>query len=213
MSEAMSREEFFISWSALHGGAQVKGIVRAWLIISFYITRPLIVMKFSPNSLSLLSIIAGVGFLLSLESHWAIALLVLSLLLDGIDGTVAIATGKSSKFGALVDSVADRFVEGLWAIALYLLGAPWQIVLTAWLAAFVQEYLRARVDGLGVNQVLFVTWCERPVRATLIFIPLIGRLFDLDLFELASWIWATLQISSAVTLFNLLRLQLRQSRR
>ena len=81
-------------------------------------------MKFSPNSLSLLSIIAGVGFLLSLESHWAIALLVLSLLLDGIDGTGAIATGKSSKFGALVDSVADRFVEGLWAIALYLLGAP-----------------------------------------------------------------------------------------
>ncbi|MFM2202385.1 MAG: hypothetical protein RL673_44, partial [Actinomycetota bacterium] len=126
---------------------------------------------------------------------------------------VAIATGKSSKFGALVDSVADRFVEGLWAIALYLLGAPWQIVLTAWLAAFVQEYLRARVGGLGVNQVLFVTWCERPVRATLIFIPLIGRLFDLDLFELASWIWVTMQISSAVTLFNLLRLQLRQSRR
>ena len=170
-------------------------------------------MKFSPNSLSLLSILAAAGLLLTVESHWAIALLVLSLLLDGIDGTVAIATGKSSKFGALVDSVSDRLVEGLWAIALYLLGAPWQVVITAWLAAFVQEYLRARVGGLGVNQVLFVTWCERPVRATLIFIPLIGRLFGFDLFELASWIWATMQVTSALTLFNLLRLRLKQSQR
>ncbi len=213
MSRRMRKEELFSNWSALHGGAEVKGIVRAWLTISFYITRPIIVLRLSPNSLSLLSIFAAVGFLLALESHWAITLLVLSLLLDGVDGTVAIATGKSSKFGALVDSVADRLVEGLWAMALYLLGAPWQVVITAWLAAFVQEYLRARVGGLGVNQVLFVTWCERPVRATLIFIPLIGRLFGFDLFVLAAWIWAIMQLTSALTLFNLLRLQLQQSQR
>jgi archaetidylinositol phosphate synthase len=209
----MRKEELFSNWSALHGGAEVKGIVRAWLTISFYITRPIIVLRLSPNSLSLLSIFAAVGFLLALESHWAITLLVLSLLLDGIDGTVAIATGKSSKFGALVDSVADRLVEGLWAMALYLLGAPWQVVIVAWLAAFIQEYLRARVGGLGVNQVLFVTWCERPVRATLIFIPLIGRLFAFDLFVLAAWIWAIMQLTSALTLLNLLRLQLQQSQR
>ncbi len=213
MSRGMSKEELFSNWSALHGGAEVKGIVRAWLTISFYITRPIIVLRLSPNSLSLLSIFAAVGFLLALESHWAITLLVLSLLLDGVDGTVAIATGKSSKFGALVDSVADRLVEGLWAVALYLLGAPWQVVIMAWLAAFIQEYLRARVGGLGVNQVLFVTWCERPVRATLIFIPLIGRLFGFDLFVLAAWIWAIMQLTSALTLFNLLRLQLQQSQR
>lgn len=209
----MNREELFSNWSSLHGDAQVKGIVRAWLNCSYYITRPLIALRITPNSLSLLSILAAISFVLTINSHWAIALLVLSLLLDGIDGTVAIATGKSSKFGAMVDSVADRIVESLWAIALYLLGAPWQIVLTAWLAAFVQEYLRARAGGLGVNQVLFVTWCERPVRATLIFIPLIGRLFDLDLFEIAAWLWAAMQLSSALTLFNLLRLQLRQSQR
>ena len=153
------------------------------------------------------------AFVLTVETHWAISLLVLSLLLDGVDGTVAIITGKNSKFGAMVDAVADRLVESLWAIALYLLGAPWEIVLVAWLAAFIQEYLRARAGGLGVNQVLIVTWCERPVRATLIFIPLVGRLFGFELFEVASWLWAILQVSSAVTLFNLLRLQLQQSQR
>ena len=153
------------------------------------------------------------AFVLTVETHWAILLLVFSLLLDGVDGTVAIITGKNSKFGAMVDAVADRLVESLWAIALYLLGAPWEIVLVAWLAAFIQEYLRARAGGLGVNQVLIVTWCERPVRATLIFIPLVGRLFGFELFEVASWLWAILQLSSAVTLFNLLRLQLQQSQR
>lgn len=209
----MNREKFFQHWSGLHGGAQIKGIVRAWLTISFFITRPLIALRFSPNSLSILSIFAAIAFVLTVETHWAISLLVLSLLLDGVDGTVAIITGKSTKFGAMVDAVADRLVEGLWAIALYLLGAPWQLVIVAWLAAFTQEYLRARAGGLGVNQVLIVTWCERPVRATLIFIPLIGRLFGLDLFEIASWLWAILQLSSALTLFNLLRLQLRQSPR
>ena len=209
----MTREELFHQWSALHGDAQVKGIVKAWLTISHFITRPLIAMRFSPNSLSILSIFAAMAFVLKVETHWAISLLVLSLLLDGVDGTVAIITGKNSKFGAMVDAVADRLVESLWAIALYLLGAPWEIVLVAWLAAFIQEYLRARAGGLGVNQVLIVTWCERPVRATLIFIPLVGRLFGFELFEVASWLWAILQLSSAVTLFNLLRLQLQQSQR
>lgn len=209
----MTREELFNQWSALHGDAQVKGIVKAWLTISHLITRPLIAMRLSPNSLSILSIFAAIAFVLTVETHWAISLLVLSLLLDGVDGTVAIITGKNSKFGAMVDAVADRLVESLWAIALYLLGAPWEIVLVAWLAAFIQEYLRARAGGLGVNQVLIVTWCERPVRATLIFIPLVGRLFEFELFEVASWLWAILQVSSAVTLFNLLRLQLQQSQR
>jgi archaetidylinositol phosphate synthase len=209
----MKRAEFFANWSSLHGNAEVRGIVSAWLSISFHISKPLIWLKLSPNSLSLLSILAAGGFLFLIDSHWAIALLVLSLLLDGIDGTVAILTEKSSKFGALVDGVADRIVEGLWAIALYALGAPWELVITAWLAAFVQEYLRARAGGLGVNQVLIVTWCERPVRATLIFIPLIGRIVDLDLFTVASWAWAALQISSALALFNSLRLHLQQSQR
>ena len=207
----MKRGELSAPSCSLHGLDEVRGIITAWLSISFHISKPLIWLKLSPNSLSLLSILAAGGFLFLIDSHWAIALLVISLLLDGIDGTVAILAQKSSKFGALIDGVADRIVEGLWAIALYILGAPWQLVIIAWLAAFLQEYLRARAGGLGVNQVLIVTWCERPVRATLIFIPLMGRIFDLDLFTVASWAWAALQISSALALFNSLRLHLQQS--
>lgn len=209
----MNREQFFSHWSKAHGDAKVSGIVRAWLSISFAITRPIIALRISPNFLSILSIGAAIAFLVRIESHWAIFFLVLSLLLDGIDGTVAISTGKSSKFGALVDAVADRIVEGIWAYAFFALGAPWQVIAIAWSAAATQEYMRARAGGLGVTNVLMVTWSERPVRATLIFIPLVGRLFEFDLFVIAAFLLASLQLTSAAALFNSLRLHLRQSPR
>lgn len=209
----MSKDEFFESWSAMHGGAEIAGIVRAWLTISYWITRPLVILRISPNLLSILSIISAVAFLAFIESNWSVFFLVVSLLFDGIDGTVAILTNKSSRFGAVIDSVADRMVEAFWAYGFYLLGAPWQIVIAAWTAAFIQEYLRARAGGLGVSEVIKVTWAERPIRATLIFIPLIAGLFGMELFAVAAWIWFAMQTSSALYLMNSLRLRLRQSQR
>lgn len=209
----MKKTEFFESWSTTHGGARVDGIVRAWLTISYWLTRPLVTLRVSPNLLSLLSILSAIMFLLVIDSNWNIFFLVISLLFDGIDGTVAILTKKSSNFGAIVDAVADRVVEAIWAYGFYLLGAPWQIVLAAWTAAFIQEYLRARAGGLGVVEVLKVTWAERPVRATLIFVPLIAALLELDLFTMFAWIWLAMQLSSAIFLMNSLRLRLRQSLR
>ena len=111
----MTRDEFFLRWSKEHGGASIRGIVRGWLVISFAITRPLVALKVSPNFLSILSIFTGLGFVLTTESFWALIFLAVSLLLDGIDGTVAISGGKSSKLGALVDSISDRIVESCWA--------------------------------------------------------------------------------------------------
>lgn len=209
----MKKFEFFESWSATHGGAEIAGIVRTWLTISYWITRPLVAIRVSPNLLSFFSVVFAVTFLLNIDSNWAIFFLVISLMFDGIDGTVAILTAKNSRFGAIVDAVADRIVEAIWAYGFYLLGAPWQVVLMAWTAAAIQEYLRARAGGLGVSEVLKVTWAERPVRATLIFIPLVGRSFEFDLFEVAAWIWLAMQFSSAVYLMNSLRLRLQQSQR
>ncbi len=209
----MSKNEFFESWSAMHGGAEIAGIVRAWLTISFWITRPMVILRISPNLLSIFSIISAIGFLTVIESNWSIFFLVVSLLFDGIDGTVAILTNKSSRFGAVIDSVADRMVEAIWAYGFYLLGAPWQIVLAAWTAAFIQEYLRARAGGLGVSEVIKVTWAERPIRATLIFIPLTAGLFGMELFAVSAWIWFAMQTSSALYLMNSLRLRLQQSQR
>lgn len=209
----MKRGEFFRRWSELHGGAPITGIVRAWLSISYAITRPLIKLRISPDFLTFASILVGAFFIIYIEGDLAILLLTLSLLLDGIDGTVAIVRERMTRFGALFDAVADRIVEALWAYGLFLMGAPWQVVLIAWLAAFIQEYMRARSGGLGVTELLLVTWAERPVRASLIFIALVARAFSIDLVLIISIFWAALQSVSALVLLGRLRSQLQQSQR
>jgi phosphatidylglycerophosphate synthase len=209
----LDREEFFGQWSALHGGAQIKGIVRAWLTISFALCRSLSKLRITPNGLTYISLVFAGFYLYFIDSHWAIAFLVLSLMADGLDGTLAIITGRVTRWGAALDSVVDRIVESLWAIGLFHLGAPWQFVLAAWLAAFSQEYMRARAGGLGIQEIGVVTISERPVRATFIFIALIGRVFGLDIVGVVSGIWMVMQVISAFTVLKVLRPLLQQSQR
>lgn len=209
----MKREAFFAEWSRIHGGAEIKGIVRGWLVVSYWATKPLVVLRITPNLLTILSVLLGALFVLNIEGNLAILFLVLSLFLDGIDGTVAILRGRTSHFGALLDAFADRIVESLWAFGFILIGAPYQLVLSAWLTSFIQEYMRARAAGLGTTDVLVVTPAERPVRATLIFIALVTRAVGLDLNLPLAGLWALLQSYSALRIFMILRSRLRQSQR
>jgi CDP-diacylglycerol--glycerol-3-phosphate 3-phosphatidyltransferase len=209
----MRIETFYEKWSELHGSAQVKGIVKVWLTLSYWLSRPLVALRITPNALSYISILAGATFLLSAKSNWAILLLVLSLLLDGIDGSVAILGDKTTKYGALLDSVADRIVEAFWILGLYVMGAPWQPLFVIWLASYIQEYMRARSSSLGVTEILLVTWSERPVRASLVFIALIARAFEIQVLYFTTgvtYLLLILQVSSSIRLFLALRLHLRQ---
>ena len=45
----MSREEFFSTWSGLHGNAKISGIVKAWLSISYLIVKPISKVRITPN--------------------------------------------------------------------------------------------------------------------------------------------------------------------
>ena len=211
--QRLSRTEFFAEWSRLHGGAEIKGIVRAWLSISFTVTTALKAIRITPNGITYISLLCGVLFLYFIDSHWAIAFLVLSLMADGLDGSLAIITRRVTRWGAALDAVIDRTVESLWAIGLFMLGADWEWVLLAWLAAFSQEYMRARAAGLGVHEVGVVTISERPIRASLIFIVLIGRVFDFNLANSVAMIWVVMQVISVVTVLRFLRPLLQQSQR
>ena len=137
----------------------------------------------------------------------------LSLAADGLDGTLAIITEKVSKWGAALDAIVDRVVESIWALGLFLLGAPWQAVLVAWLAAYSQEYMRARAGGLGVQEVVVVTIAERPIRASVVFIVLVARVFNFDVAGIVAIIWAAAQVFAVVTVLVSLRPLLQQSQR
>ncbi len=189
----MDKKEFFTTWSNLHGGAKIEGIVKTWLQISYASAKFLSKLRVTPNLLTF----AGLFFAIALwqfANSWAAALfLVLSLFFDGIDGSLAILQKKTSKFGAFTDSFVDRISEVFWALALYKLGAPAALVFVALLATYVQEYIRARSGGLGYNEVGIVTICERPVRASLIFIAIVANLVGLDLVAVISIIWVAMQ--------------------
>jgi archaetidylinositol phosphate synthase len=189
----VDKNEFFSTWSNLHGGAKIEGIVRTWLQISYASAKFLSKLRVTPNLLTF----AGLFFAIALwqfANSWAAALfLVLSLFFDGIDGSLAILQKKTSKFGAFTDSFVDRISEVFWALALYKLGAPAALVFVALLATYVQEYIRARSGGLGHNEVGIVTICERPVRASLIFIAIVANLVGLDFVAAISIIWVAMQ--------------------
>ncbi len=192
----MNREEFNSTWSALHGGAEIKGIVKAWLAISFSSAGFLSKLHVTPNVLTLLGVLFAVAMAANPLSAWVIPLLVLSLYADGIDGSVAIYQKRQSSFGAILDASADRISEALWFYVAYRIGAPAWLVLGIYVIASTQEYARARLGGLGISDVGVVTPAERPVRASFIFIALVSFALGINLVLLTISILAILQIIS-----------------
>ena len=192
----MNKSEFLTAWSKLHGDAQVSGVVKAWLNISYLISKPLSRIGVTPNALTISGLFFGIILYLYAQTIWAPILLVISLICDGIDGSLAILTGKSSKWGALLDSLADRITELFWVLALYKIGVGMNLLIAVLLIASVQEYLRARAGGLGVNEVGVVTPAERPVRASLIVALSIAFQFGIEMLNEITFIWLILQCIS-----------------
>lgn len=92
-------------------------------------------------------------------------------LFDMLDGQVARIGGKSSRFGAMFDSVLDRYGElvTLGGIAYYLMQAGMPIggliTFLALVGSLMVSYVRARGEGLGV--VCKIGFMQRPERVVI----------------------------------------------
>ena len=195
----MTKDEFFLAWSKLHGDAKVSGIGKGWLSISFTVSKALAKMRVTPNALTILGLVFGILLYMNSSAIWAPLILVISLICDGVDGSLAIITRQSSKWGALLDSVVDRLTEVFWVLALYSLGVDSKILITVLILASTQEYLRARAGGVGLKQVGVVTVAERPVRASFIFIALVAFNLNLEILNQITFVWLILQAISFLT--------------
>ena len=195
----MTKDEFFLAWSKLHGDAKVSGIVKGWLSISFPVSKALAKIRVTPNALTILGLVFGILLYMTSSAIWAPLILVISLICDGVDGSLAIITRQSSKWGALLDSVVDRLTEVFWVFALYSLGVDSKILITVLILASTQEYLRARAGGVGLKQVGVVTVTERPVRASFIFIALVAFNLNLEILNQITFVWLILQAISFLT--------------
>ena len=195
----MSKDDFYFAWSKLHGDAKIAGIVKGWLSISFPTSKALARIRITPNALTILGLVFGVLLYMNANAIWAPLILVISLICDGVDGSLAIITGKSSKWGALLDSVVDRLTEVFWILALYSLGVDSKILIAVLILASAQEYLRARAGGVGLTQVGVVTLAERPVRASFVFVALVAFNLNLEILNQITFVWLILQAFSFLT--------------
>lgn len=99
---------------------------------------------------------------------WGGAVVILFSLFDMLDGQVARLGNMVSRFGALYDSVLDRYCElfTLGALSYYLIMNDWVIgALVAFLAlvgSIMVSYVRARAEGVGLE--CKVGFMQRPER-------------------------------------------------
>lgn len=112
----------------------------------------------SPNALTVIGfLIACVAAVAAGAQLWFLAgfLVIFGGIFDMFDGMVARATGKVSKAGAFLDSVFDRWGEGVVYIGIvagclfagFDLGAV--LAAAAMSSAFMVSYTRARAESLG----------------------------------------------------------------
>ena len=132
--------------------------------------RVLVKIGLTPNAVTTIGLLLNVGvaviFVLGAEEGnrgdltyvgWAGALTLFAGLFDMLDGQVARLGNMSSSFGALYDSVLDRYSEMIMflGICYYLIGHHYFLsslfAFIALIGSMMVSYIRARAEGLGVE--------------------------------------------------------------
>ncbi|MET0233705.1 MAG: CDP-alcohol phosphatidyltransferase family protein [Kibdelosporangium sp.] len=184
-------------WSRLHG-EDVSGsrVVVGWLRLVHVIARIRLVSAVHPDIWSLAGIVSGGGAVAAAWSGklWPLVALVLVILtgvLDGLDGAVALRTGRARPLGAVVDAVADRVTDLCLVLVLLALGAgPWWCAGLA-AAVMLHEYARARAQGVGMTSAGAITVAERPTRIIIVVIACGGASFAPAGTPGTGWSWGT----------------------
>lgn len=108
---------------------------------------------------------------------WFGAITLLAGVFDMLDGHLARATNKMSKYGALFDSVMDRYSEMImfFGIAYYLVAHHYLLssvfAFLAMIGSIMVSYVRARAEGLGTECKVGIM--QRPERVLTIAISAI----------------------------------------
>lgn len=178
----LSRDEYFARWAELHGGYDPRtgsAWLRGWLTLVHAVARPLARRGVSPDAVTYGSLVVSAlaAGLAALGGRWlllATLVLVVSGLLDNLDGAVAVLTGRTTRWGYVLDSVVDRLSDLLYLVALVAVGAPVELAALCGALVFLMEYSRARAGNAGGDEVGAVTIAERPTRVIVVAAALLA---------------------------------------
>lgn len=194
MTAVPDRDGYFARWASLHGGYDPRSswMVRTWLGWTYQVARPLARAGVAPDLLTLAGLLVTLGAvgLAAAGGRWpllAALVVVLSGFGDNLDGAVAVLSDRVSRWGYVLDSVVDRVCDGLYLLALWVLGAPGWLAVVGGSLMGVQEYARARAAAGGMSEVGVVTVWERPTRVITTAAFLVGA----GLFAGRAADWAT----------------------
>jgi CDP-diacylglycerol--glycerol-3-phosphate 3-phosphatidyltransferase len=164
-------------------------LARARKVLSEHVTQPIV--KFiartplTPNSLTWLGFfITVIAAVLVFYEHLFIAGLVVLFagFFDMLDGALARATQRVTRFGSVLDSTLDRLSEAVLLLALLAMYARGQQVWESLLVGIVLigslmvSYLRAKVESLGIE--CKVGLFTRPERVIVLALGLLLARFD-----------------------------------
>ncbi len=114
----------------------------------------------SPNVITMIGFLltAGVAVVISMGYlQLGGFLIIAAAAFDALDGTLARMMGRTSRFGAFLDSTMDRFSEAVIFLGLFvylaLQGAQTELILIyiTIVGSLMVSYTRARAEGLGIQ--------------------------------------------------------------
>ncbi|WP_410573068.1 CDP-alcohol phosphatidyltransferase family protein [Amycolatopsis sp. cmx-4-61] len=182
-------------WSRVHEhDASGSALAVAWLRTIHLLARP--VLGVPPD------VLTGCGVLSALAAVWlaalggdalwlALAAIVATGVFDGLDGAVALRTGRARPLGAVLDAASDRLTELCFVAVLLVLGAP-----AGWCAAMavlllLHEYVRARAQAAGMAGAGAITVAERPTRLVVTAVAVTGAAVVPGGTPWTDWPWGT----------------------
>lgn len=174
-------DAYLDGWSALHGGHDPRGSrwTRGWLALTHVLAVPLARWGVAPDLVTAWALWLAAGAVVAARAggRWWVAaglLIVTSALADGLDGAVAVLTGRTTRWGYVLDSVSDRLSEIAFLAAVWLAGGDAWAAVAAGGAFGLLEYTRARAGNAGMGDIEVVTVGERPTRVILCALALLA---------------------------------------
>ncbi|WNV87600.1 CDP-alcohol phosphatidyltransferase family protein [Umezawaea sp. Da 62-37] len=167
-------------WSRLHGeDVSTSRVVVIWLRVVHGLAAGRFLGRVHPDVLSAASVVvaAAAVAVVAAGGRWPLAASALVLaagVLDGLDGAVALRTGRARPLGAVVDAVSDRLADLCLVGILVVLGADSRLGVALGAGVLLHEYARAKAQSVGMGSAGSITVAERPTRIIVAVIACAG---------------------------------------
>ncbi len=170
-------------------------------------------LNFSPNMLSILSLLASAvsgWFFYSQNLVLGALFIIITGVVDMLDGAVARATGKTTRFGAVMDHVLDRYAEYLIIMGIVLSNyVNWVLGVFTLVGMLLASFTRAKAESVGGLKSCTVGVAERQEK---LIILIVGSFLSIYYFNTLSYAVVLVGVLSHFTVIQRLEYTWKQTK-